>query len=219
MTLMLGKIEGRRRRGDQEWDGWMASPTWWTRVWASSRSWWWTGRPGLLQSMGSERVGHDWVTELNWTSLEDCVRWAEGGGRGRPWFWDCEGDNRVSSPESRRSVLVYPEIPFFMRNSKILEGRLLSCNFQPPKDSQLQPWSWSNTHWTWRNHMAWDHKCPLVTNGHHRPGIMFISGSEENQSISSSPRWVSGTGDSAEGGFRTRLKLMHRKIVNVLVLA
>ena len=44
----------------------MASPSQWTWVWASSRSWWWTGKPGLLQSMGSQRVGHDWATELNW---------------------------------------------------------------------------------------------------------------------------------------------------------
>ena len=49
------------------WDGWMASPTRWTWVWASSGSWWWTGKPGVLQSMGSQRVGHDWATELNWT--------------------------------------------------------------------------------------------------------------------------------------------------------
>ena len=48
------------------WDGWMASLTRWTWVWASSRSWWWTGKPGVLQSMGSQRVGHDWVTELDW---------------------------------------------------------------------------------------------------------------------------------------------------------
>ena len=47
-------------------DGWMASPTWWTWVWASSGSWWRTGNPGLLQSMGLHRVGHDWATELNW---------------------------------------------------------------------------------------------------------------------------------------------------------
>ena len=48
------------------WDGWMASPTLRTWVWASSGSWWWTGEPGLLQSMGSQRVRHDWATELNW---------------------------------------------------------------------------------------------------------------------------------------------------------
>ena len=50
---------------DRGWDGWMASPTRWTWVWVSSRSWWWTGRADVLQSMGSQRVGHDWG--LNWT--------------------------------------------------------------------------------------------------------------------------------------------------------
>ena len=49
---------------DRGWGRWMASPTQWTWVWASSLSWWWTGKPGVLQSMGSQRVGHDWVTEL-----------------------------------------------------------------------------------------------------------------------------------------------------------
>ena len=48
---------------DRGWDGWMASPTPWTWVWANSRSWWWTGRPGVLRSMGSQRVGHDGVAE------------------------------------------------------------------------------------------------------------------------------------------------------------
>ena len=52
--------------GDREWDGWMASPTQWTWVWASSGSWWWTGKPGVLQSMASQRVRQDWATELNW---------------------------------------------------------------------------------------------------------------------------------------------------------
>ena len=56
---------------DRGWDGWMASPTQWTWVWVHSRSWWWTGRPGVLCFMGSQRVRHDWVTELNYsTSLE-----------------------------------------------------------------------------------------------------------------------------------------------------
>ena len=49
------------------WDGWMASPTRWTWVWVNSGSWWWRGRPGVLQFMGSQKVGHDWATELNWT--------------------------------------------------------------------------------------------------------------------------------------------------------
>ena len=52
---------------DREWDGWMASPTQWTWVWLNSGSWWWTGRPGVLQFIRLQRVGHDWATELNWS--------------------------------------------------------------------------------------------------------------------------------------------------------
>ena len=65
--MMLGQTEGRRRRGRQRWDGWVASATRWTWVWASSWSWWWTRKPGVLQSIGSQRAGHDWVTELNYS--------------------------------------------------------------------------------------------------------------------------------------------------------
>ena len=54
---------------DRGWDGWMASQTRRTWIWASSRSWRWTVKSGMLQSMGSQRVGHDWATELNWTGL------------------------------------------------------------------------------------------------------------------------------------------------------
>ena len=67
-TLMLGKIEGRRRGDDRGWDGWMASATRWTWVWVNSGSWWWTGRPGMLHSMGSQRVGHNWATALKTNS-------------------------------------------------------------------------------------------------------------------------------------------------------
>ena len=53
------------KEGDNRgWDCWMVSLTLWTWVWASSRSWWWTGKPDVLQSMGSQRVGHDWAAEL-----------------------------------------------------------------------------------------------------------------------------------------------------------
>ena len=57
---------------DRGWDGLMASPTQWTWLWVNSGNWWWTGRPGVLQSMGLQRVVHDWATEVNWTecSLE-----------------------------------------------------------------------------------------------------------------------------------------------------
>ena len=55
------------REDNRQWDGWMASLTQWTWVCKLSGSWWWTGRPGMLQSMGLQRVRHDWVTELNWS--------------------------------------------------------------------------------------------------------------------------------------------------------
>ena len=64
-----GKDWGWEEKGKTVWDGWMASLTQWTWVWVDSRSWWWTGRPGVLQFMGSQRVGHDWVNELNWTEV------------------------------------------------------------------------------------------------------------------------------------------------------
>ena len=59
---------------DRGWDGWMAPPNWWTWVWVDSGSWWWTGRPGVLWFMGSQRIGHNWVTELtDWCSLENLI--------------------------------------------------------------------------------------------------------------------------------------------------
>ena len=78
-TLMLGKIEDGRRRGRQRIRWLEASPTQWTWVWVNSRSWWWTGRPGVLQSVGSQRVGHNWTTELNQplcnTNYLECLPW------------------------------------------------------------------------------------------------------------------------------------------------
>ena len=63
---------------DRGWDGWMASLIWWTWVWVNSGSWWWTGRPGVLWFMGSQTVGHDWVTdwtELNWRCIQLSQQW------------------------------------------------------------------------------------------------------------------------------------------------
>ena len=61
---------GAGGEGDNRgWDGWMASPTRWMWIWVNSGSWWWTGRPGVLQFMGLQRVWHDWATELNWAEL------------------------------------------------------------------------------------------------------------------------------------------------------
>ena len=63
---------GAGGEGDDR-DGWMAPPTPWTWVWVNSGSWWWTGRPGVLGFVGSQRVGHAWATELNWTIIHNTI--------------------------------------------------------------------------------------------------------------------------------------------------
>ena len=66
------------------WDGWMASPSQCTWVWANSGSWWWIGKPGGLQSMGLQRVGHKWVTELSWASRGSLLEPLQ-----TYWIWNC----------------------------------------------------------------------------------------------------------------------------------
>ena len=70
-----------QEKGTTGWDGWMASLTQWAWVLVSSGSWWWTGSPGVLQFMRSQRVRHDWATELNWTELNlcSCDQWQHSG--------------------------------------------------------------------------------------------------------------------------------------------
>ena len=83
-TLMLGMIEGMGRRGRKRmrWSDGITDLM--DLVWGSSRSWWWTGKPGVLQSMGSQRVGHDWVTELNWKEFNHIVMCFPKGGTRTP---------------------------------------------------------------------------------------------------------------------------------------
>ena len=65
-SMMLGKkLKAGGAGDDRGWDGWMASLNWWTWVWANFGNWWWTGKPGVILSMGSQRAGHNWVSELN----------------------------------------------------------------------------------------------------------------------------------------------------------
>ena len=64
---MHNRLKAGGEGDDRGWDGWMASLTQWTWVWVNSDSWWWTRKPGVLQSMGLQRLGHNWATELNWT--------------------------------------------------------------------------------------------------------------------------------------------------------
>ena len=63
-TLMWERLKAGGEGDDRGWDGWMASPTWWTWIRASSRSWWWTVKPGVLQAVGQQSIRHNWATEL-----------------------------------------------------------------------------------------------------------------------------------------------------------
>ena len=71
---------------DRGWDGWMASLTRWTWVWVNSGSWWWIGRHGMLWFMGSQRVGHNWVTELIWIGITPCYKLSRGRSSVAFWF-------------------------------------------------------------------------------------------------------------------------------------
>ena len=62
----------QEEKGMTGWDGWMESLSWRTWVWVGSGSWWWTGKPGVLQFMGSQGVGHEWAAELNWSEPGMC---------------------------------------------------------------------------------------------------------------------------------------------------
>ena len=84
--LKAGEEDNRR------WDGWMASPTQWTWVWVNPESWWWAGRPGVLQPMESQGVGHDCATKLNWIQLcmdvYNCFQWSRTPASIQPVFCD-----------------------------------------------------------------------------------------------------------------------------------
>ena len=90
-------------------DGWMASLTRWTWVWVNSGSWWWTGRPGVLRFMGSQRVRHNWATELNWEAGQ--VVWYSHLFQNFPQFLDCDPHSQrlwhsqFSSVQFSRSVV------------------------------------------------------------------------------------------------------------------
>ena len=90
---------------DRGWDGWMASPTQWTWVWVNPRSWWWTGEPAMLQSKGSQRIGHNWVTELSWT--EAVFKTAEYAVNMKIWLGNQQAfeftDPRLLSSQQARS--------------------------------------------------------------------------------------------------------------------
>ena len=125
-TLMLGKIEGRRRRGRQRMR-WLDGITNSVDL-TCSGSWWWTGRPGMLQSMRSQRVGHDWVTELNWMKSEKVGRISSWN---RVLLKDCEGALKKSLwfyvPEVQRMELGCGDM------ERLMVGKFLVLSFSRRK--------------------------------------------------------------------------------------
>ena len=83
--LWCWKGLGAGGEGDDR--GWMASLTWWTWVSVKSGSWWWTGRPGVLRFMGSQRVGHDWATDLIWYGEKNAQFVRKMVGKGFIFSW------------------------------------------------------------------------------------------------------------------------------------
>ena len=118
---------------DRGWDGWMASLTWWTWVWVDSGSWRWTGRPGVLRFIGSQRVGHDWATELNWTELK-CLAPCKDSVNAcwiNEWIVPCTLCDQICTPNtSWKKKLIRPSLERMHNHSLISpvsrEDRFLS---------------------------------------------------------------------------------------------
>ena len=93
----------------------MASLTRWTWVWVNSGNWWWTGRPGMLQFMGLQRVGHDWVTELNWTELNSAYKLNKQSDNIQPWCTPFPIWNQSVVPCPVQTVTSWPTCRFLRR--------------------------------------------------------------------------------------------------------
>ena len=160
---MLGNIEGRRRRGCRGWDGLMVSLTWWMWVWAGSRSWWWTGKPGVLQSMASHRVGHDWATELNWTELWK-KKWKKKGAwwlsgkellpaMQETWVWSLNQEDPLEKEMATHSSILAWEIPQTEEPSRLhsmgyqkswMQLNSSTTTIPPKKTQQMLIRTWRN---------------------------------------------------------------------------
>ena len=137
-TLMLGGTGD-----DRGWDGWMASPTQWAWVWVDSGSLWWTGRPGVLRFMGLQRVGHDWVTELNWTELKEY-----GTGQGRQTWGEFHLPHQQNNSLERvQSACLHPSFhhyPYFLSFHICLYPKCISYFLSRTTTSRLLDlWYWS----------------------------------------------------------------------------
>ena len=112
------RLRAGGERDSRGWDGWVASLTQLTWVWARSGSWWWTGKPSMLQSMGSQRVGHDWTIELNWTEGERFISLTSAP------IWGPASDSRFQkqSLDSSSNFFFFNIVAFWTVNCHSLIG-------------------------------------------------------------------------------------------------
>ena len=118
------------------WDGWMASLTQWTWVWVNSGSWWWTGRPGVLQSMRSQRVRCDWSTELNWMEFERASLMAQLVKS------TCNARDPGLIPRSGRST--GGDIGYLLQYSWVSLVAYLVKNLPAMRETWVQSWGWED---------------------------------------------------------------------------
>ena len=110
-NLRLGRLKAGGEGDNRGWAGWMAQ---WTWVWASSGSWWWTGKPGVLPSMGSQRVGHNWVIELKPTFRKI-----------KPYFGSSQLFNK-------NLCFPYEFLNFWKGKRLILKRKIIPTPYSPP---------------------------------------------------------------------------------------
>ena len=130
-TLMLGGIGAGGEGDDRGWDGWKASPTQWTWVWINSRSWWWTGSPGMLRFMGPQIVGHNWATKLNWTELKHKVLQKQRGKKTK------FSGNQERIPEALILKLDFIHFKVWSSSSAFLFLRFANDRLRKKKKSEL----------------------------------------------------------------------------------
>ena len=145
------RLKAGEEGDDRGWDGWIASPTWWTWVWVGSGNWWWTGKPGVLQPMGSQRVGHDWATGLNCRSpsgcTQGCLKTAECSTECCKIFIRRNNDEKLWF--YKRFIYSFQRLTSRLRNTVSLVEDISYCN---KPDAHWIPW-----------HSSGDTKCLQLT--------------------------------------------------------
>ena len=134
------KVKGEE--DDRGWDGWMAPPTQWTWVWVNSGSRWWTGKTGMLQSMGSQSVGHDWTAELNWTAANNWLP-QKYHYVGKDWRQE---ENGMTIEEEMVGCHHWLDGYEFKQSLEVCnrQGSLVCCSQWGCSESDRTEWQWLN---------------------------------------------------------------------------